>query len=1120
MWNISSIDLWFHKIQVLSQIIMCVLALALASFLRSSKPNDKREQAAWRLECELGVIADPDCPVDGGWAAWEPWSPCRCSCDSVGHRRRTRRCNNPVPSEDGLPCDGHEEEIQQCYVSNCTVQDFRKLIEGDDLRIEAFKELEAVPALMERCLQMECPYETVESILSNDNTWQVSPETIWNALQCIKHNVGCPVIGEWSSWGEWSPCGARCGNGLRWRLRYCDTPKPSHAHLLCRGTPLDVEECKGDHCAVDHENIGNDNGQWSNWSQWSVCSAKCGAGVRRRQRICRDSFESRVVGSWGTYCIGQHDQFKVCENEKCLMDGGWSGWSQWVPCSQTCGAGRRTRTRSCTRPAPAGEGLPCPGPKTEVTSCYLIPCEVYSHKVTILNGESYLQYNFHNKRSVLFHFYVRFMPLSPHGTLVRRGSVHNPQVRLSLQKWHVCLDASGASKSCTLPRICSPSMVEPATWHTCLITVTSEAASLRLNDATVPIKAIFSCDPQLPDEKVNIFVGEKLHGELQEIVLNFIPLYLFMERRQRTVHDFYPSSASNIAYEIAGLEEGFLELQNDQYLRMPCFDEGDDWLLEITFKSKRDTGTLLFLWNDLDDSWLHIALQNQRLKLKVALPDYRSESISSTECPSNQWLDVTLRLRRNSNTIEASINSDERLHIVLDEDNPRKRRTHVSNNSYPIETNNKSLVIGVEKECGHWPRLDEIEYKPMSVSICHDEFFIGGIPKEVQELVDDDYNNFHGTIASVSINGAMQDLQDVGVESCKEDKLQLSSKTASVSGAYHEIFWGKSNVLNLTCLHARSTRSPHTARWLFLDTSVMGVLRDITVHLVDGGKVLRLSASAGNDLRGFYTCRAHTYKRTRNIVTYGVLGKVKYNFTSPDTIAAIAMVTTIALALTTLTWLIFEVINDLRKGYGFFRDSHLTPEEEADAVCAYIDNHIEMIGSKSAAMLAKERARRRGRQLASKYNFGAQEPQGMMQIETGRAPKLSDAMSTQSGPVCLPELPDTSFAETSHGAYRCDQSYMSSPRHGSKITTVRTNLDSSSSFEMSPRVLCSQLLLAKRIHSSREKLVSRRYKSPRQLDSSRLLRSNLLTIKSSTFVQHSPAHKILEKFHQLKYNDP
>lgn len=1099
----SAIDSWLQKIQVVLEI--SVLVLAFVSFLRSSKLNDKQEQAAWRLECEMGVITDPNCPVDGGWAAWEPWSPCHCSCDGVGHRRRSRRCINPIPSEDGLPCEGPEEEILQCYITNCSVQDFRKLIEGDDLRTEAFHQLEAVPALMERCLQMECPYETVENALCNDNTWQVSPETIWNALQCVKHNIGCPIIGEWSPWSEWSPCGARCGNGFRWRFRNCDTPKPSHAHLLCTGTPLEAEECKGDHCSVDLKNIGNDKGQWSKWSQWSVCSVRCGTGVRQRQRVCREKIESLVVGSWRTRCVGQHDQFEVCENEKCSMDGGWSGWSQWGPCSQTCGAGRRIRTRSCTRPAPALRGSPCPGPKTEVTSCYLNPCETYSHKVTILNGESYLQYNFHSKRSMLFHFYARFKPLSPHGTLVRRGTVHNPLVRLSLQKWHVCLDASGSSKNCILPRICSPSMVEPAAWHTSLITVTSDAASLRLDDAAVPIKAMFTCDPELPDENVNIFIGEKLHGALQEIVLNFIPLHLFMERRQRTLHDFQPSSALNIAYEMAGFEEGFLELQNDQYLRMPCFIEEDDWLLELTLKSKRDTGTLLFLWNESNNSWLHIALQNLRLKLKVVLADYRSESISSTECSSNQWLDVTLRLRRNTNTIEASINSDERLHIVLDEEKARKRRTQ----TYLFK--NESLPS--EKDRGNLPKRNKMEHKPVPVSICHDEFFIGGVPTDLQQFIDEDYNNFLGTIASISVNGAMQDLQAVSVESCKDDKLQLSSKTASVSGFYHEIFWGNSNLLNLTCLHAKSTRSSQSARWLFLDTDIMGALKDKTIRSVDGGKLLRLVASADNDLRGFYTCRAHTNKRTRNIVTYGVLGRVKYHFTSPDTITCIAMCTTIALVLGTLMWLVFEVVHDLRKGYGFFRDTHLSPQQEADAVCAFIDNHINMIGSKSAATLAKDRARRRGRQLARKLSFGAQEPQGMMQTER------EDNLSTLSEPEYLPELPDTSCARTSRVALRCEQSYVSSPRHGSNITNTRTNLESSSSFEMSPRVLCTRLMLAK-CNSSRETLMSRRCKFSRRHDSPRLLRSNLLSIKSSTIIQRSPAHKILEKFRQLKYEDP
>ena len=56
------------------------------------------------------------------------------------------------------------------------------------------------------------------------------------------------------------------------------------------------------------------------------------------------------------------------------MDGGWTQWSSWSSCSKTCGVGSRTRTRTCTNPAPVGGGADCVGTNNRTKSCNEFGC--------------------------------------------------------------------------------------------------------------------------------------------------------------------------------------------------------------------------------------------------------------------------------------------------------------------------------------------------------------------------------------------------------------------------------------------------------------------------------------------------------------------------------------------------------------------------------------------------------------------------------------------------------------------------------------------------------------------------------------------------------------------------
>ncbi|KAJ3646138.1 hypothetical protein Zmor_023740 [Zophobas morio] len=57
-------------------------------------------------------------PQDGGWSNWSPWGPCSRSC-GTGVQFRTRKCNNPTPSNGGNVCEGISEKWRICNNQTC-----------------------------------------------------------------------------------------------------------------------------------------------------------------------------------------------------------------------------------------------------------------------------------------------------------------------------------------------------------------------------------------------------------------------------------------------------------------------------------------------------------------------------------------------------------------------------------------------------------------------------------------------------------------------------------------------------------------------------------------------------------------------------------------------------------------------------------------------------------------------------------------------------------------------------------------------------------------------------------------------------------------------------------------
>ncbi|KAJ8413764.1 hypothetical protein AAFF_G00063620 [Aldrovandia affinis] len=57
-----------------------------------------------------------------------------------------------------------------------------------------------------------------------------------------------------------------------------------------------------------------------------------------------------------------------------VVHGSWSSWSEFSPCSRTCGGGVSFRKRQCNNPRPAFGGSQCAGRDTEAQLCNRQPC--------------------------------------------------------------------------------------------------------------------------------------------------------------------------------------------------------------------------------------------------------------------------------------------------------------------------------------------------------------------------------------------------------------------------------------------------------------------------------------------------------------------------------------------------------------------------------------------------------------------------------------------------------------------------------------------------------------------------------------------------------------------------
>merc|ERR1719230_11678 len=111
------------------------------------------------------------------------------------------------------------------------------------------------------------------------------------------------------------------------------------------------------------------------WSGPSLNPARDGTSkecIGTDYKACNDKSDTECIGKAFTNYVYKLKPRIFYNNP---IDGNWAGWSSWSACSKMCNNGKRTRTRTCTDPAPLHGGQPCQGKATDEEGCNQEPCE-------------------------------------------------------------------------------------------------------------------------------------------------------------------------------------------------------------------------------------------------------------------------------------------------------------------------------------------------------------------------------------------------------------------------------------------------------------------------------------------------------------------------------------------------------------------------------------------------------------------------------------------------------------------------------------------------------------------------------------------------------------------------
>ena len=286
------------------------------------------------------------CPIDCEVSEWADARPCSVTCGQGSQLQSRTITTQPVNG--GMPCPNLERTVacnqDPCHIS-CVLSDWITDPRGCSATCGGGYLIQS------RKILQEPPFNNHDCVQQN------------RTVSC--NTQACPVNCKVSYWNV-SACSVSCGGGYATRTRTI-LQQASNGGADCPVTQ-DTIECNKNPCPV--------NCVVSEWSAYTPCSVSCGQGT---QSFNRSILVPALNG--GDPCPSKLDKVDSCKQPTCPQDCDVSQWHYTTPCSVTCGNGTRTLTRTIRR-QPTGNGAPCPGDDelTKVEACYndecAKPCEM------------------------------------------------------------------------------------------------------------------------------------------------------------------------------------------------------------------------------------------------------------------------------------------------------------------------------------------------------------------------------------------------------------------------------------------------------------------------------------------------------------------------------------------------------------------------------------------------------------------------------------------------------------------------------------------------------------------------------------------------------------------------